>query len=114
MRVTWCLGIEAGDIVIVAPPGEFGKPRPAVIIQAGMEFVPERVTVALITSDLQRLPALRVPVPADISAGLRRPSEIAIDNLQTFSMSKIGEVVGTVPSFLMSAVEQALRRHLGL
>ena len=88
------LGLKRGDIVIVAPPGEFGKPRPAVIVQADVEPESERVTVALITSDLHRLPALRVPLLADAFTGVRRPSEIAVDNLQTFSVGKIGNVVG--------------------
>ena len=106
--------MKRGDIVIVAPPGEFGKPRPAVIIQANVEAGQERVPVALITSDLQRLPALRIPLQASTVTGLKRPSEIAVDNIQTFSVSKVGEAIGSVPSFIHTAMDQALRRHLGL
>ena len=106
--------MKRGDIVIVAPPGEFGKPRPAVVVQADLETEPERVTVALITSELQRLPALRVPLPADALTGVRRPSEIAVDNLQTFSVRKVGSIVGAVPATTMAAVDEVLRRHLGL
>lgn len=84
------------------------------IVQANPELGNERVTVALITSDLQRLPHLRVPLEGGDISGLRRVSEIAVDNLQTFSISKIGQRVGVVPAATMATVDHALRLYLGL
>jgi mRNA-degrading endonuclease toxin of MazEF toxin-antitoxin module len=45
------VGLRRGDIAIVAPPGDFSKPRPATILQEEVYPETELVTVALITSD---------------------------------------------------------------
>jgi mRNA interferase MazF len=106
--------VKRGDIVKVAPPGEYGKPRPALVLQDVFDSPTERVTVALITSDLLRIPNLRVPLKMDGDTGLRVPSEVAVDNLQTFSLHKVGKVVGFVDSETMGLIEDALIQHLGL
>jgi len=106
--------MKRGDIVTAAPPGEFGKPRPALIIQAFLDDSPERITVALITSKLLQNPRLRVPLTPTSANGLNKPSEVAVDNLQTFSMAKIGSVIGSLDATSMSAVDEALRLHFGL
>lgn len=106
--------MKRGDIVTVAPPGEYGKPRPALVLQDISETPPERITVALITGDLLRIPSLRIPVGPDEQTGLRVPSEIATDNIQTFSLNKVGRVIGLVDAETMSLVEDAIMRHLGI
>jgi mRNA interferase MazF len=108
------LGVKRGDIVTVAPPGEYGKPRPALVLQDIFDTPAERVTVALITSDLLRIPNLRVPLKANEHTGLRLPSEVAVDKVQTLSLHKIGKVVGFVDSETLSLIDDALMRHLGL
>jgi len=50
----------------------------------------------------------------DGDTGLRVPSEVAVDNLQTFSLHKVGKVVGFVDSETMGLIEDALIQHLGL
>jgi len=106
--------VRRGDIVTVAPPGEYGKPRPALVLQDVFDTPTERVTVALITGELLRIPNLRVPLQPGGSTGLRVPSEVAVDNLQTFSLHKVGKVIGFVDIETMGLVEDALIQHLGL
>jgi mRNA interferase MazF len=106
--------LKRGDIATAAPPGEFGKPRPVLIIQALTDVPPERVTVILITADLLRLPLLRIPIEPTAQNGLERSSEIAVDNIQTFSVKKLGGVVGFADALTMRLVDAAMSRHLGL
>jgi mRNA interferase MazF len=106
--------LKRGDIVTAAAPGDFGKPRPALVIQSFAELSPERITLLLITGDLLRLPYLRIPVEPTPQNGLQMSSEVAVDNIQTLAVGKIGRVIGEMDSAAMELVEEALRRHLGL
>lgn len=98
----------------VASPGDFGKPRPALVIQGQFPRDPELVTVALITSDLLRVADVRIPVKPTASNGLRKESEIAIDNIQTFARRRIGRVIGQMSAQTMAQVNAALAIFLGL
>jgi len=106
--------LKRGDVVTATAPGDFGKPRPALVIQSFAELSPERITIVLITGDLLRLPYLRVPVEPTPQNGLEKSSEVAVDNIQTLVVRKIGRVIGEMDSLTMELVEEALRRHLGL
>ncbi|MGO9742244.1 MAG: type II toxin-antitoxin system PemK/MazF family toxin [Roseiarcus sp.] len=44
--------VKRGDIVIASPPGDYGKPRPAVILQAD-GFALASLTIAPLTSELR-------------------------------------------------------------
>ena len=107
-------GIERGAVVTVASPCDFGKPRPALVIQGQFPRNPELITVALITSDLLRVPHVRVPVKPTAANGLRKDSEIAVDNIQTFSRRRIGAVIGRMNQEIMTQVDAALAIFLGL
>jgi mRNA-degrading endonuclease toxin of MazEF toxin-antitoxin module len=54
--------MKRGDIVILAPPSPFNKPRPCLIVQAEVFAENETVTVALITSDPAYTGGFRVPI----------------------------------------------------
>jgi len=77
-------------------------------------FADESVTIALITSDILRLPSLRIFVQPTEANGLRLDSEIMADMLHTVPISKIGKVLGMIDPFTQRKVDEALRLHLGL
>jgi mRNA interferase MazF len=106
--------ITRGAVITVTSPGDFSKPRPALVIQGQFPRNPELVTVALITSDLLRVPDVRVLVKPTAANGLRKDSEVAVDNIQTFSRRRIGNVIGTLSSETMAKVDAALAIFLGL
>jgi mRNA interferase MazF len=108
------MGLNRGDIIIVAPPGEFGKPRPALVVQSDLSLVGLTVTFLPITSDLEHLPQLRVPISPTQENGLRKPSEIMVDRIQTMTLSRIGGHIGRIDSATMRQVETAMILHLGL
>jgi mRNA interferase MazF len=101
-------------VVIVAPPGDFSKPRPAIVLQE--EVLPETgvVTVALVTSDLSRGTHFRIRVEPSEVNGLRKPSEIMIDNVQTFRVGKVGDIVGCLEDDVMDRVKSALAVFFGV
>jgi len=106
--------VRRGDVIVVAAAGEFGKPRPAVVIQANLSMVNETITFLPITSDLERVPLYRIPIEPTQENGLRRSSEIMADRIQTSTLSRIGGIVGHIDRKTMRRVESALMVHLGL
>jgi len=103
--------MKRGDIVIVALSGDFGKPRPALVIQSDL-FETTSVTVLPFTSHLQDLPLLRVDVGP--GRGLEQPSQIQIDKAQTAPRRRVGQVIGHADEATMRAVNRALAVFLGL
>ncbi len=62
--------MRRGDFVTVAIQGDFGKPRPALVIQANQFGEHTSVTVLPITSTLVAAPLLRVTVQPSAENGL--------------------------------------------
>ena len=85
--------MRRGDLVTVAVQGDFGKPRPALIVQADAFADHATVTVLLVSSALIDAPLLRLTILPDAANGLRRPSQIMIDKAMTIMQTKLGEVI---------------------
>ncbi len=106
--------IKRGDLVTIAISGDYGKPRPALVVQSDMFVEMPSVTVLRLTSDLYDAPMLRIPVQASSSTGLRKPSQIMIDKAVTVPREKIGQRLGRVDAVTLQAVGSALAVFLGL
>lgn len=105
--------MKRGDIVVTAPPGAYGKPRPAVIIQANQFIVPS-VTILPFTSDLKDTPLLRIQLEPNAENGLEKTSQIMIDKAVTLPREKIGPQIGRVDATTMRVTSRALAIFLGL
>ncbi|HUO21551.1 MAG TPA: type II toxin-antitoxin system PemK/MazF family toxin [Caulobacteraceae bacterium] len=106
--------MKRGDVVALAPPGEFGKPRPGLIIQADQFAETETVTVLLISGTLVEAPLLRIMVDPDDKNGLRKPSQIMVDKVMTVRRDKIGAQVGQVDAETLLAIDRGLAVFLGI
>lgn len=107
--------IRRGDVVLCAAPGDYGNPRPAVVVQSDLfNATHASVAVCLITSVLQDAPLFRVPVPAGRETGLLTDSHVMVDKIIAVPRAKIGGKVGTLPAGVLRDVEQALRLWLEL
>jgi len=104
--------MRRGDIVIVSLPGDYGKPRPALIIQSDLFDAHPSVTVLPITSHMVDAPLLRVAIGTE--CGLDRASQIQIDKAQTPRRERIGAVIGHVEEVILRDVNRALTVFLGL
>ena len=84
------------------------------MLQAYLPVGMETVTVVPITSDLRNLPTIRVPINPSRQNGLRIPSEIMIDGIQTLLVKRIGNVIGTVEEPILRLVEASVTEFFGL
>lgn len=106
--------VKRGDVVTAVFSGAYGKPRPALLVQHdAFEALPS-VTLLPTTSDLRELPVLRIDVAVGAGSGLRRPSQVMVDEVQTIPRTKGGQRLGTLDAPTLRRIEEALRRFLGL
>lgn len=107
-------GVKRGDLVTVAVGGDYGKPRPALVIQANAFAALPSVTVLRLSSDVIAAHLTRVTVHPTPENGLRRTSQIMIDKAVSVPREKIGNAFGRVDDDIMRAVNQALVAFFGL
>lgn len=106
--------MRRGDLVTVALQGDYGKPRPALIIQAD-RFADLGSTVILpITSTMVEAPLLRLSVEPSSDTGLRNTSQIMLDKPMTVKADKIGPAFGHLDDAAMVSVNRSLALFLGL
>ena len=106
--------MKRGDLVTVAVSGDYGKPRPALVVQSDAFDLHPSVIVLPLTSELHDAPLFRVTVGANRETGLRASSQIMVDKATTVPRGKIGPRIGRVNTNTMEAVSQALRDFLDL
>jgi mRNA interferase MazF len=106
--------MRRGDLVTVSVQGDFGKPRPALVVQADQFGDHPSVTVLLVTSSLVDAPMLRVTVEPGGMSGLERTSQVMVDKSMTVRRDKLGQVVGNLESDVMVEVERRLAIFLGI
>jgi mRNA interferase MazF len=106
--------LRRGDLVTVAVSGDFGKPRPALVIQADAFADHATVTVLLLSSALIDAPFLRFTIVPDTTNGLRVPSQIMIDKTVTVMRNKTRESFGRLSAEALLEVERRLAVFLGI
>lgn len=107
--------MKRGNIVTVAMQGDFGKPRPALVLQSDVfSDIHATVTVALISSEIVQAPIFRLDIEPSEANGLTRPSQVQIDKIMSIRTEKIGSVIGKLNDVMMVRVNRALALWLGL
>jgi mRNA interferase MazF len=105
--------MKRGNIVTVALPGAYGKPRPALIIQSDLFNEHPSVTILPVTSELRDTPLFRITVPSTSDNGLLKTSQVMVDKAYTVPREKIGKVVGFLDEATMLSINRALALFLG-
>lgn len=103
-----------GDLVTIAMQGDFGKPRPALVMQADAFNAHATVTVLLVTSTLVAAPLLRIPVQPNAVNGLQKSSQVMVDKAMTITRDKLGPAFGRLDADGMVEVERCLALFLGI
>lgn len=103
-----------GDFVTISLQGEFGKPRPALIIQSDRFNEHATVTVLPVTGTMVAAPLLRVTVQPDASNGLQKPSQVMVDKAMTVKSDKVGPAFGRIGADALIVVERCLAVFLGI
>ena len=106
--------MRRGELVTIAVAGDYGKPRPALVVQADAFSDLGSVTVLRLTSEIHAEHLVRVSVPPTPENGLRAPSQIMIDKAVTIPRGRAGPVIGHLDKALMRTVGKALAAFLGL
>ena len=106
--------MKRGDLVTIAVSGNYGKPRPALVVQADGFAVLPSVTVLQLTSEVHDEHLVRITVQPSAGNGLHKPSQVMIDRAMTLPRTKVGPVFGQLDDAGMLAVSLALAGFLGL
>lgn len=107
--------MKRGDVVVAAAPGDFGKPRPALVIQSDL-FNPTHPSLVIcpITSHLIDAPLFRLMIEPTPNNGLKKKSQLMVDKLVVVKRERIGERIGLLSASQMAKVNDALRMWLEL
>jgi mRNA interferase MazF len=105
--------VTRGELVTIALTGDYGKPRPALVIQSDLFEAHPSVTILPVTSALREAPLLRIRVAPTPENGLRKVSQVMVDKPQTVARDKVGKTIGRLDDESMLAVNRALAVFLG-
>ncbi|HEV2098319.1 MAG TPA: type II toxin-antitoxin system PemK/MazF family toxin [Stellaceae bacterium] len=103
-----------GDVVIVAAPGDYGKPRPAVIVQS--DAIPEAhrsVIICQMTSEIVEAD-FRITVEPGSETGLQVRSQVMADKPVTVRRERVSRQIGRLRIDEMARLNAALAFVLGL
>lgn len=103
-----------GDVVVVAE-GDYGKPRPAVVVQTNA--LPEAhpsVVICQMTSDIVDAPDFRVTIEPNEDNGLRTRSQVMADKPVTIRRERVGQRIGRLTDADIGRLNIALAFVMGL
>ena len=106
--------MKRGDLVTIAGQGDFGKPRPALVVQSDLYANHPTVTVLALSSDLKEAPMLRVTVEPNEQNGLRARSQVMIDKAFIYRREKFGEVFGQLDDATMVEINRFMAVFFGI
>ena len=107
--------MKRGDVVTVAATGDYGKPRPAVIVQTDA-LPPEHgsVVVCQMTSELSDAADFRVTIEPSEKNGLRARSQVMADKPVTIRRERVGRQIGHLEHKDIARLNIALAFVIGL
>lgn len=109
------LRFRRGDLVIAVFSRDYGKPRPAVVVQSDL-FNDSHPSIVLcpLTSHLEAAPLFRIRLEASETHGLQHDSEVMLDKVAALDRSRIRQRVGKLSPAQMGRIDRALRIWLDL
>ncbi|HET8997236.1 MAG TPA: type II toxin-antitoxin system PemK/MazF family toxin [Acetobacteraceae bacterium] len=100
--------MKRGDVVTVAVSGDYGKPRPALVIQSDAFAALPSVTVLRLSSEIIPAHLTRITIEPTSANGLRFRSQVMLDKAISVPRAKIGKTVGCLDTATMRAVSRGL------
>lgn len=109
------LTLRRGDVVICVLKGDYGKPRPAVVVQSDL-FNPTHASVTLcpLTSHHIGASLFRLSIEATPGNGLQQDSQIMVDKLTSVKVERVRQKVGQLSASKLDQLNDALKRWLQL
>jgi mRNA interferase MazF len=106
--------VKRGDLVTVSAQGDYGKPRPAVIVQSDALNAADSVLVALITGSVADTPLYRLTIEPTAANGLKTVSQIMVDKVLAYPRAKCGPVIGHLSAAEILVLNNMLSVMIGL
>ncbi|MFP5460841.1 MAG: type II toxin-antitoxin system PemK/MazF family toxin [Gammaproteobacteria bacterium] len=106
--------MRRGELVTVAVQGDFGKPRPAVVVQSDWLAQTESVLLCLVTSEVRPAPLLRLTLEPAPSNGLLRRSQVMVDKVVAVRRDRCTPPIGRLSDDELVALDRMLALVLGL
>ena len=103
-----------GEIIVVSLPGDFGKPRPAIVVQSDLLSDASSVIVCPLTTSVEEGSAMRPLIHPSSATGLRRPSRVMVDKVTAVTRARCRPPIGRLDGSDLEAVNGALAAVLGL
>ncbi|AMJ59204.1 type II toxin-antitoxin system PemK/MazF family toxin [Bosea sp. PAMC 26642] len=106
--------MKRGDLVTIAIQGDFGKPRPALVVQNNKVDATPKVLVCPLTRNKSPAPSLRLVVAPTPANGLREISAVMVSSVIAVPREKCGAVIGSLTPEQMQEIDTRLAFILGL
>jgi mRNA interferase MazF len=107
--------LKRGDVVLAAAAGDYGKPRPWLIIQADRYNDSERPGSVLVCPFTTHHEAAPYRIPLDLPSGeADRRSWVMVDKLAAIKRERLGAKIASASPEQLDAVEHAVIDLLGL
>lgn len=109
------LEFQRGDVIVCALQGDYGKARPAVVVQSDLfNTTHASIVICPITSHLVEAPLFRLPLSSNEANGLQKDSQIMADKICVIKVEKIQQKIGNLSVHEMQTLDNALKLWLNL
>lgn len=107
--------MKRGEVWTISGADNYAsKSRPAVVVQSDLFEETESITLCLITSDPTDAYLFRVPIEPGEENGLKVPSRLMVDKIDTIPKSKLGYRIGQLSNPDMTRLNRAMMVFLGM
>jgi mRNA interferase MazF len=107
--------VKRGDVVVMVAPGDLGKPRPAIVVQAdelGADMA--SFLVCPMSSEIQELHYSRPIFEPSEENGLRVRSQVMVDKMTALKRERLRRTIGHISQHEREQLDRALLIVLGL
>lgn len=109
------VAVRRGDIAIAALAGDYGKPRPVLIVQNNaLSEVVDSVIVCPFSTSIESTVIARLRIEPSAENGLEHASILMIEKLTVLHVSRISRVIGRLEDSHMDRVNLSVAFVLGL
>jgi mRNA interferase MazF len=106
--------VQRGDLVTVALSGDYGKPRPALVIQTDHLPETDSVLVCPLTTTQREATFYRFSLPANDETGLVQPSQVMVDKIIAIRRTRCGRKIGKIDAASMLELNRLLAFVVGV
>jgi mRNA interferase MazF len=100
--------LTRGDVVLVVLPGDYGKPRPAIVVQTDLLNEVHGSTIVCLTTTYEReIPGVRIAVEPEEGTGMEKRSYIMADKLTTARRDKVRAIIGRLDAQTVAQLNRA-------